>query len=273
MRSYRYRGETKGYDPSEEELDQVLDIYAAYDDALGEPSEPLKGDGLSGELIAAIGNAFRKTQQGRNLFHLRENIMRGVGACPICGIDRAKHLDHYLPHSIFKVLAIYAHNLVPMCADCNEEKKIQTMGPGGYRFIHPYFDHLPDTPFLKATVAAANGGIDFQIGVDPAAALLADLPARINDQIKALKLNDRYAREINIYVGGHARTLHGLYPNGGSVSVSEELGRQAKYEEDRLHANDWRAVVFRALAENQEFCDGGFAEAFPLPPNVEPFGR
>lgn len=270
VRTYNYRGIERGYDPTPAEIDAVLQQYDAYDAAGGAANEAFKGLDFEQALVETIKSAFQQTQQDRRLSHLREAIMSGVDCCPICSIDPVRHLDHYLPGSVYKLMAIYSHNLVPICAVCNEKKRARIAGPNGHRFVHPYFDALPDTTFLTAQVSIGRDGLACLFGVADNAALPDGLADRIIDQFDALELNRRYAREINLYVGGVAMLLHGLYPKKGKVGVSQFLSTQADYESGRFHTNDWRAVVFRALSAHEAFCDGGFSAVFPLPEGVEP---
>jgi hypothetical protein len=55
-------------------------------------------------------------------------------------------------------LAIYVRNLVPYCHDCNNSKKTHA-GGDDKRFIHPYFDAIPDVQFLQATVHLQGGAL------------------------------------------------------------------------------------------------------------------
>lgn len=271
--SYKYGGKTLGYDIKSAEVETIIERYKAYDASGGEPNDCYKGLDLNQALVESVKKAFKLTLADRKLKHLRDAVMSEVHTCPICDVEPVRHLDHYLPESIYKLLAIYDRNLIPMCAACNEKKKANVTGPGGHRFIHPYFDQLPTTPYLLALVAIDNGGLRCSIQVNPDAELPNALASRIHDQFEALELNKRYKREINIYVGTHAFNLHGLYPNNGHDGVAQYLSLHAKYEAERFHANDWRAIVLQALSQDEEFCEGGFSTVFPLPEHVAPLAR
>ena len=122
LNTYQYRGEARGYTATDAEVDTLLTLYDEYDDTRAVPSEALKGNGLPVELTQALHDAYDSTQKNRKLCHIRDLVFSNVEFCPVCGIDPPAELDHYLPQSDFKPLAIYVRNLVPLCHACNHTK-------------------------------------------------------------------------------------------------------------------------------------------------------
>lgn len=272
LRRYRRGGEWCGYEASDEEIDNVLDFYNRYDDACGQAEEDFDGGKLEVGLINAIKRAFSKTYEGRMLYALRNRLLTGADLCPLCGIDPADQLDHFLPKSDYEVFAIYARNLVPVCKTCNYDKRARAGTTPNEQFVHAYFDDIPDTEFLIAEIELRKGGLIVNIGVAENADISDDLVERLNYQIGALDINARYAQAINVYVGGHALGFRAVFGTSGAPGLQNYLEKQAEYEARRFHRNDWRAVVFRGLAAHEEFCAGGFLEAFPLPNALEAAG-
>jgi hypothetical protein len=93
------------------------------------------------------------------------------------------------------------------------------------------------------------------------------LRARLHHQLERLKLNERFQRELNNYMSAHTAAMHIVYGAALASGLSQFLATQAQVEHERLHRNDWRAVLLRALSEHHTFCDGGFREVYPLPAN------
>lgn len=260
---YVRRGVQYGYAVSPEQLDSLIALYDAYDGAGGSPNGDLKGPLLAEDLKAAIYTSYRFTQAGGKLEPIRTSLMRNVEHCPICGITGPRELDHYLPQSGYRPLAIYVRNLVPLCHDCNHSKSAQEAGQPEQQFVHPYFEELPDVQFLRATVTIANGALTIDYDINPTADLPGILPARLSFQLERLKLNQRFQREINTYLTSHTVMLATTFEAGGSETVSAFLNRQANVERRAFHRNHWRPVLLGALADHQGFCAGGFQEVLP----------
>lgn len=249
-----------GYPASTAELDAVIALYDSYDAAGGAPSEPLKGANLAAALRGAIHDGYDLTQRGRRLASIRATVMKGVELCPICGISPPRWVDHYLPKANYRPLAIYIRNLVPLCVDCNQSKGTAASFNLAERFVHPYFDSLPDARFLRATVTIDHGGLVAEFGPDPAAELPDLLRTRMNYQIHRLHLNARYAPEINDYLTGHVTALHMCFEALGSDGVRQYLRTQADVEFRQFHRNHWRPILLLALADHDDFCGGLFRD-------------
>lgn len=260
-------GQHHGYPATDAELDAVTALYDAYDAAGGSPSDPLSGPDLHVALRTAIQKGYELTQVGRRLASIRVGLMQAVERCPICGISAPRKLDHHLPKAIYHPLALYVRNLVPLCDDCNQSKGAAASANPVEQFIHPYFEKLPDERFLRADVTIRDGGLVAEFGLDPAFDLPELLAARLSYQLRRLRLNARYAREINIYLTSQTTGLHMCFDTRGTDGVREYLNRQASVEIKKFHANDWRPVLLLALAGHGDFCVGAFRDVLPpVPP-------
>ena len=267
IRRYRYRGDLRGHDITEAEINAVLALYDRYDADCGKASDRLKGENLPESLLEAISAAYEKTQKGRVLHSMRELLFSGVDLCPVCGIDGVVELDHHLPQSIFKPLAIHRCNLVPMCHLCNHAK-LAGLGGAGTEFLHPYYDLLPDLDFLQANVNLVGAALIVSFAIDAAAALPAGFSDRLTGQMHDLNLESRYQQEVNTYVSSHAVALHLAYKGSGQAGVRNMLRLQAQYETTVFHRNHWRPVLLRALSGHDDFTNNGFANVLPIPRQI-----
>jgi len=269
VREYNYKT-PRGHKLEEAEIARLLAIYDRYDADLGAASETLKGAEFPRSLIDTVYAAYDRTQEGRLLYSLRERLFKGVDLCPSCGIDTVSELDHFLPRSEFKPLAIYSRNLVPICHDCNHIKLagFGEQTEGELALIHAYFDQLPNVHFLEAKINISEGGLvaTFQVMAD------VDLADGISDrlayQIKTLELNERYEKEINTYVMSHATGVHLEHARAGKSGVQKFLRTQARIEEKKLYSNHWRPTLLRALSRHDDFMDGGFVGIFNIPQDI-----
>ncbi|RWO40225.1 HNH endonuclease signature motif containing protein [Mesorhizobium sp.] len=260
---YIHGGQQKGYPATGAELDSVVALYDAYDAGFGAPAEPLKGTGLTVAFRAAIHNGYEFTQSGRKLAAIRASLMSGVELCPICGIAPPRELDHHLPRSAYNPLAVYPRNLVPLCHDCNQSKGKSVADDPTQHFFHPYLEDLPNVPFLRATVTLHDGGLVADFDIDPGAAIDALVRSRLAFVLERLKLNERYSREINIYLTSEVTALRMSLEWRGADGVRNYLLAQADVESARFHLNHWQPVLLRSLAEHAGFCGGDFAAVLP----------
>ncbi|MDX0949875.1 HNH endonuclease [Sinorhizobium medicae] len=270
IQKYRHKKQLLGHAITSAEVTAVLAIYDRYDEDLGAPCDALKGGAFPASLIHALELAYDRTQKGRKLSALREALFAGVKLCPICGIDPPTELDHFLPRSSFKPLSIYTRNLVPLCHACNHTKLagFGDLDEDEHRFVHVYFDALPDIQFLRARTEIRDAGLVVEFAVPDQAVLPGGFSDRLNHQMTSLRLNERYETEVNTYISGHAAALHIQYETNGQQAVQNFLRLQARYEIGAFYRNHWRPTLLAALADNNEFTDGGFAEVLHIPEDL-----
>lgn len=265
VETYDRGGKAYGYEATADEIDYVVALYDNYDAALGGASQPLKGVALDEKLRSAIHDGYRFTYVGRKLSTIRSSLMQGVQQCPICGISPPSELDHYLPRSVYEPLAVYVRNLIPICHDCNHSKGDAEANTPEERLLHAYLDELPAGSFLRAVVDLDHGALLVQFEINPDVVMPDLTRQRLSNQIDRLKLNERYAREINSYMTGHTVALHDAHMADGSNGVRAFLQRQAAVEIHAFHDNHWRPVLLEALASHEDFCGGGFEVVLPMP--------
>jgi hypothetical protein len=263
VRRYTYGGETRGHDITDDEIEAVVALYDKYEADLGTACDDLKGPDLLASLRDAIHAAYEKTQGRRVLYSVRELLFKGVDLCPVCGIDPVTELDHHLPQSAFKPLAIHTRNLVPMCHLCNHAK-LAGFDVDGSGFLHPYYEVLPDLDFLQATIDLTDGALVVTFAIDIEAALPDGYADRLTSQMEALDLDARYQREVNTYISSHAAALHLGYRAEGQAGVQKMLRLQTRYETNTFHRNHWRPALLRALLAHDGFTNGGFADVLPI---------
>ncbi|MBY3215942.1 HNH endonuclease [Rhizobium laguerreae] len=256
---YRYGGEDLGYAPTDAEIDAIIAIYDRYDELLGMPSPELKGPNLAADLRAAVLKAYGQTYEDGKIHHVRTTAFEKVDLCPMCGIDPPVELDHHLPKSVFKALAIYAWNLVPLCEACNGAKLAGDAG----KFAHAYFDIVPDVQFLKVDVAIESGGLIAVYSIDEDAAVPKPLLTKIKFQMEELSMNDRLQKDVSSCLVGHTTGIHMAAEFNGGEGVRYYLRRQARVEEVAFYRNHWRPVLLHALAGHAGFCDGEFRNVLP----------
>jgi len=77
-----------------------------------------------------------------------------------------------------------------------------------------------------------------------------------------LDLNNRYRKEVNVYLANQAVALGMAFgENEDSTLLRDYLHKTAQHIEVRFGKNDWRTALLYGLADNNDFCSGGFRYA------------
>ncbi len=246
------------------ELTAAVERYSQYDQKNGLADEELSVSIHKGELANAIHDAYSQVQDGARLKDYRSRLLLSAKLCPYCSSPTITDLDHYLPRSKYKDFSIYAANLVPSCHPCNNVKRAFAPDDNTEQhLIHPYFDTFPDEPIIEIdTTLSENGGIAPVLYVPQNDEVpQTTLRARAQFQIEKFRLNTRLTEAINLFLSNHEVALEAIYSTGGADKVSEYLHLTATKTAERLGQNDWHARLLFSLADNAEFCDGGFQSA------------
>ncbi|WP_156374370.1 HNH endonuclease [Pseudorhodoferax sp. Leaf274] len=246
----------------------MLAVYDAYDAARGVANIALTTPEMDAALKQALHDAYDQTQKRRRLKHVREELFSGVELCPVCGIDPPTELDHVLPRSAYKAVAVYVRNLVPLCHLCNHHKLAGFAEPGELPFLHAYFDQLPDIQFLHAEVRLQDSTLSVTFSIDGLDAVADSLGDKLKNIHIRLNLSERYLAEVNIFLASQAISLHGAYAAGGSQGVKAQLRAQAQYEIRRFYRNHWRPTLLAKLSTCDDFCNGGFIPVFNVPAEI-----
>jgi hypothetical protein len=173
--------------------------------------------------------------------------------CPSCNFEQTSTLDHFLAKSAFPEFSILSRNLVAACFNCNHKKGERPAND----FVHPYFDRLPDDQILLAyTSWDPELNVSYSVaepeGIDP------ELFQRLQSQFDALELADRFAREAGYILAEIMGNCVATYARGGALLVRNELLRQAVVARSAYGVNHYKTALYRALSDDEHFCNGGF---------------
>lgn len=238
----------------------VFDAYERYDDAAPEVGH-LVHAALTEQQKEALNHAFNV--ETAPMTELRGSILKrvSVARCPFCGISESSTLDHYLPKEQYPEYSVFPSNLVPCCSPCNTCKrdKILDDNTDVRLFVHPHFDQIPAALFLAVDLDLRTDAIILAFRVIRPAGMALATFQRLQSHFRLLNLADRYQRMALEHLGGQYRALKRTYGLGEDAErVSNELSLDAEDFEARYGENYWLAILYRALAEHDDFCDGGF---------------
>jgi len=203
------------------------------------------------------------TNRTKKMSELRQEILfpdlEDFDECPFCGIGEPTTLDHYLPKEDFPEFSVLSKNLIPICSACNSNYKGEAWIEHGKRlFIHTYYDSFPDEIFFRAEVSIDKGiVIEFSSIENIDEKYFSDI---FKSHFKRLSLKKRYKIKASAEIKRKRRSLEKIYVKGSKEEVSNSLKEEAEDLKHELGKNHWKTVLYSALSNSSDFCDGGFRE-------------
>lgn len=239
---------------------EILVAYQSYEDVAPEVGELDKAL-LTDQQKDAMRHAY--SVETEPMTTLRGDLLKriSVARCPFCGISESSTLDHYLPKEQYPEFSIFPKNLVPSCAVCNTRKRdrILDAGTNVRMFLHPCYDPIPDAAFLSVRVRMEANALILSFRLNRPAMMALQTFQHLTSHFKELDLADRYRRMSLEHLGGQYPALRRAYgPSEDANRVAEKLVEGAEDFEEVSGPNYWLAKLYRALADNNDFCDGGF---------------
>jgi hypothetical protein len=252
---------TPVFDLTDEHRQSIRALYERYVTLMGRPDSTLAGVGLDEILLKSLHDAYGEVYDGRRLGKLRERLKIAAFRCPYCGFGEIKDLDHHLPRSKYRGLAIYSLNLVPCCHPCNNKKRAIAGENPDTQFHHTYLDVLPPDRFLIAKARISSLGMIVDFSIIKTTNISEDVFRRLTFQFERLDLNLRYQAEISSFVTSH-RTAIEMIGSCGSAALKKFLEKARDDAQVDFGLNHWQTALWQALSENDVFCDGGYIFAF-----------
>lgn len=239
---------------------EILAAYKAYEDMAPDVGE-LDIAPLTRQQKDAMQHAY--SFKTKPMAMLRSNLLNriGVARCPFCGIGESSTLDHYLPKQQYPEFSIFPKNLVPSCAVCNTRKqnRILVLRTNARMFLHPFYDQIPGAAFLIVDVRLAEGALILSYRLTRPVGVTHELFEHLKSHFNELNLADRYRRMSLEHLGERYPAFRRAYGSSKDLyRVADGLIEEAENFEQVYGSNYWCAKLYRALANNDDFCDGGF---------------
>lgn len=233
------------------ETEELKKIYKDYDDMLGKPNDRFKRSLIiTTNQASYIKNTYKKTQGSGDLAYIRSELLQASkNRCVSCGENGRSTLDHYLPESEYKLVAINRQNLIPSCFTCNNLKNSSPATD----FIHAYYDKLPNSQFLKAETIINNCAINIKLSIDETAFKKGkrdSLYKKCISQISHIQLENRVNESITNF-------LTSVFMTHEDITDDKRLQASLKQfiiSYERIYGNnDWRTAVLKSLELNSNF--------------------
>ncbi|MBS1820590.1 MAG: hypothetical protein JST61_01235 [Acidobacteria bacterium] len=247
---------------TEVEKDYLMGLYQQYQANLGRPSAAMDGAGQRPELYNLVHDAYGLVQDNRRLKKLRADLKLLADYCPYCGFAPISDLDHHLQRGRYKLLSIFALNLVPCCHPCNSGKRrVPSDNPAEHQ-LHTYLESVAQFDFLRAAAALhpETGALGVSYTIEHCEGMSAELHHRLVNHLAEFDLHTKYAKQVNIHLSEQLFALTMAF-EGGAYVLRNYLNGTAEAHKGNFGVNDWRTALFRGLAECDAFCNGGFKRA------------
>jgi hypothetical protein len=243
----------------------LMELYQQYELELGRPSLAMLAAGQRPALYSLVHDAYELVQDKRRLKKLRADLKLLADYCPYCGFAPISDLDHYLQRGRFKLLSIFALNLVPCCSPCNSTKSRTPSSDPTKHQLHPYLELVNQFDFLRADVAihAATNALEVNYRIEQCAGMSAELHNRLQHHLVEFDLRNKYAKQVNIHLSSHEQGMIMTF-NTGPAQLLEYLTGTANRNAKNFGPNDWRTALFFGLSRCNEFWNGGFQKALGI---------
>lgn len=259
LMSLEYKNGNPKYDISKREIVIIEAIYDLYHEVKALHHDSFLSDLLSDEANNAVANAYSEVQVTGRLKTLRSKLLLSASRCPICGFEPVSDLDHYLPESVYKALAIYSRNLIPLCHKCNNKKRAAVV-EGGIGFLHCYYSAIPSVKFLSATCIINDNLLNFEFNITKTDDMSEEVYNSMLYQVDRVDLFVRLIPEVNIMLGSMYTGMLMAYEQNGGEGLKSLLNLTVADYVRRYGINDWRTAVIDSLFENDDFCNGAFIQ-------------
>lgn len=219
----------------------LKELYENYDTQNGYVSDKQLKD-IQEDEAQRIYNAYNLTYKGKKLNYIRADLCKNVFSCPYCGISQAETLDHYMPKSTYKVLAVCRMNLIPMCPTCNTLKGEKTYS----NFVHCYYQEFPSKiQFLKANVKIEKDlfTISFEYDFDSFPEEYSPLKEKLKSQQTEIDLFSRMKKAAICFINDLCEEC--CVKN--NTDLKEWLNRRKHSSIKSRGLNDWQSVLLQGI--------------------------
>jgi len=176
--------------------------------------------------------------------------------CPLCGHRTVSTLDHYLPKAHFPSLAVVPFNLVPACSDCNKLKLSVVPKNTEEQTLHPYYDDATSDQWLFSEVVE-DTPVSIRFFVKDVNDWSDALNARIKAHFNIYGLGSLYTSQAGTELANIRSQLNNILVKSNAENVREHL-LESFQSRNNNHRNSWQTAMYKAMADNEWFCNGGF---------------
>ena len=224
-----------------QKLAKLYHVYSLKGYATDQELKPLE------DKKEVIKNQYSAKMTGNNtLGYVRKDLFANVWQCPMCGINEASQLDHYMCESNYGQLACCRLNLIPTCGVCNRKKSQDAYTD----YIHAYYDLYPTGAlFLTTKITIKNNHVGLVFSIDNTVIGNSDLARRTQEQFTRMDLKNRLHKAGILFLNNLVRGLTcksdkelQTFLLSHEIYLSQEMGN-----------NHWQTSLVRGLRQCAAF--------------------
>ena len=212
-----------------------------------------------------------------------ENVKEANGGveliCPICEVETANELDHYIPRNknCNPDYSVHIHNLIPLCHTCNNNKNDVWIENTKRVFFNAYVDSIPDYDLFICNIYAKDGyGTLLEMPhavINMSQELIngtSEDEMRIKSTIDRAKLlkYERYPAKIQTLFREEVnRIIARFRTHKDRMSVEdfwdEEIAQYQRYLQPKVSNNILMQAIYAAFARNEQDVRDWFVTNLP----------
>lgn len=193
--------------------------------------------------------------KGCQAYKFYKIIRNSQHTCAYCNfyVRSVSQLDHYLPKSVFPSLAISPVNLIPICSDCNFNKREYYSVKKDEMIIHPYFDDLAKQSFdfIKCTVIETFP-IGFSFSINKLQNWSDCTYNRVVKHFQMLELKDLYRTDFEATFESYVYELKSIYQDGNIDDVKKAIERRMN-SYLQIKSSPWLYAGFYSILNSEWF--------------------
>ena len=124
--------------------------------------------------------------------------------------------------------------------------------------MHPYFVKFPSDPILGVKVVTAISSVTWTFFLQRRDGIGDMEFESINNIFTLLDLGDLYRDAAVEEIMDRIGSIDEQYTEGGAAEVRRYLQMEADSARMRRGVNHWKTAILQALADDDDFCDGGY---------------
>ena len=215
------------------------------------PRNSLNSGATKEDMVKIYDQKFASKGQGGRKYYDSIKLLAPNDRCPYCAQREVSTLDHYLPKSKYPIYAVTPYNLIPVCSECNKNKKARDFLSRDEEIIHPYYDDFTDEKWITADMIEGEP-IAFEFDVKCPENWEETKKKRAHKHFDEFKLNKLYKSYAAEEFQGCLNGIKRVYRRGGKELAIDDLNEQI---EDRniIRKNTWQAAMYQAIIESEWF--------------------
>jgi len=176
--------------------------------------------------------------------------------CPLCEVNIAGTMDHYLPKSQYQLFAVHPKNLIPCCSICNGHKSSGQITKDGKRvFWNAYLDNPPIQNYIVCYVYLDGSGLPKAKFMLQQNGIEDDLYNRIEATIKDAHILETYEKAANKKIIEITKKVKSRF-SSNIGTIEESLSTVLNLAVEAIDGTDfWQMSLYNALGNTAAYLE------------------